>query len=99
MFPITSGLFSCVAGIITWQVNNEGTKEGKGTGFAALQMVGQCGSLVGAGMFPDKGGPYWAGQMAVCAGGMVWVGLGSWGLRWWLGRQNRKREGEERYIL
>lgn len=94
IFPITSGLFSCVAGIITWQVNNEGTKEGKGTGFAALQMVGQCGSLVGSRMFPDEKGPYWAKGMGACCAGMVWVAVGSMGLRWWLGRENRtKRKG------
>ena len=58
-----------------------------------LQLIGQCGPLVGTRLYPDEDAPMYVRGMAACAGAMVLVALLALILRLYLGRQNRKREG------
>ncbi|KAK4140347.1 high-affinity nicotinic acid transporter, partial [Dichotomopilus funicola] len=70
VYPAASGFFSVVVLTIAWSVNNQRGAARRGAGFALLQVVGQCGPLVGTRLYPDRDGPYYTRGMAVCAGAM-----------------------------
>ncbi|KAL1587911.1 hypothetical protein WHR41_03420 [Cladosporium halotolerans] len=93
VYPICAGFFSAVTIIITWTVNNQDSDEGKGTGMAVLNIVGQMGPLVGTRLYPDSDGPYYVKGMAVCAGAMGMVVLLAFALRIVLKRENARRRG------
>lgn len=84
------GFFPAVTLIITWTLNNQRTDTGKGAGLAMLNVVGQCGPLVGTRLYPEGDGPYFVRGMLVCAGFMAAVAVLAGGLRCWLGRVNRR---------
>lgn len=66
-------------------------------GFAMMQILGQCGPLVGTRLYPAKEGPFWKRGMGVCAGAMVGVAFLAVILRVYLARKNRKLEEETAY--
>ena len=90
-FPICGGFFSAVTVVITWTVNNQASDEGKGTGMAILNVIGQMGPLVGTRLYPDHDAPYYVTGMSVCAGAMSIVFILAFALRMVLRRENRKR--------
>nr|POE72475.1 putative transporter [Quercus suber] len=94
VFPICAGFFSAVTIIITWTVNNQDSDEGKGTGMAILNVVGQLGPLVGTRLYPDKDGPYFVKGMSVCAVAMAVVGILAFILRFVLMRKNQRMRRE-----
>ena len=97
VYPAAVGFFNVVVLTIAWSVNNQrGGGARRGAGFALMQVVGQCGPLVGTRLYPDREGPYYARGMAVCAVAMGGVVVLAGGLRWWMGRRNRRWEREER---
>ncbi|EXJ55831.1 hypothetical protein A1O7_08762 [Cladophialophora yegresii CBS 114405] len=71
VFGAAMGLFSSVTLIITWTLNNQATTTGKGTGLTILNIVGQCGPLIGVHLFPKSHEPFYVSGMAVCAGFMA----------------------------
>jgi MFS family permease len=90
VYPICAGFFSAVTIVITWTVNNQASDEGKGTGMAVLNVIGQMGPLVGTRLYPDSDGPYYVRGMAVCAGAMATVCVLAFVLRLVLLRENKK---------
>jgi MFS family permease len=91
VFGAAMGLFSSVTLIITWTLNNQSTTTGKGTGLTILNIVGQCGPLIGVHVFPKSDGPFYVRGMAVCAGFMAIGVAGLAGiLRLVLAHENRK---------
>lgn len=98
IYPAAAGFFSAITIIITWTINNQDSDEKKGTGVAMLNIIGQCGPLVGTRLYPDSDKPYYVRGMAVCAGFMLAVGLLAVVLRWVLQRENakgRRRDKDE----
>ena len=106
LFPACFGFFSSVTLIITWTLNNQPSEGRRGAGLALLNVVGQCGPLVGTRLYPDEEGPYYVKGMAVCAVCMLCVASLAAGLSFVLARENRRilaetlkeREGEEGLI-
>lgn len=92
IFPATAGFFSSITLIISWNLNNQVSSTGKGTGLALLNVIGQCGPLVGTRLYPKSDGPYYTAGMTVCAACMVAVATLAFGLRWSLQRQNAQRK-------
>jgi MFS family permease len=90
VYGAAMGFFSAITLIITWTLNNQQTVTGKGTGMALLNVVGQCGPLVGTHLYPEEDGPYFVRGMVVCAAFMLAVAGLAAGLRWWLGVLNRR---------
>lgn len=88
IFPICAGLFSAVTIVITWTVNNQDSDEGKGTGMAVLNFIGQLGPLVGTKLYPDRDGPYFVKGSVVCAACMGVVAVLAFVLRIVLRREN-----------
>jgi len=95
IYPICAGFFSAVTIIITWTVNNQASDEGKGTGIAVLNVVGQMGPLVGTRLYPDAEGPYYVKGMTVCAIAMGMVVILALALRMVLSRENAKTRSKE----
>jgi MFS family permease len=94
IYPAAIGFFSVITIIITWTINNQESESKQGTGFAMLQLIGQCGPLVGTRLYPDKDAPYYISGMAICAAAMVLVAILALVLRFYLRAKNRKAAGE-----
>ncbi|KAG7288082.1 hypothetical protein NEMBOFW57_007604 [Staphylotrichum longicolle] len=98
VYPAAIGFFNVVVLTVAWSINNQRGTARQGAGFALMQVVGQCGPLVGTRLYPDADGPYYTRGMAVCAVAMGVVAVLVGVLRWWLGRMNRRWEREERRV-
>jgi MFS family permease len=94
IYPAAIGFFSVITIIITWTINNQESESKQGTGFAMLQLIGQCGPLVGTRLYPEGDAPFYVTGMAVCAAAMVFVACLSGGLRVYLRWKNRVGSGE-----
>ena len=90
LYPAAVGFFSVITIIITWTINNQESESKQGTGFAMLQLIGQCGPLVGTRLYPERDAPLYISGMSICAGAMVFVALLSVFLRFYLIRKNRE---------
>lgn len=95
MYPAAVGFFSVVTIVITWSINNQEGESRQGAGFAVLQVIGQCGPLVGVRLYPEEEAPLYVRGMGVCAGAMVGVAVLALGLRVYLKRRNRRVEYEK----
>ena len=89
VYPAAIGFFSAVTIIITWTLNNQPSDSRKGAGLAFLNIVGQCGPLLGTRLYPDEDGPLYVRGMAICAGFMLFVALLAVIMRGVLKRRNR----------
>ncbi|KAK4103763.1 MFS general substrate transporter [Parathielavia hyrcaniae] len=65
VYPAAMGFFNVVVLTIAWSINNQRGAARRGAGFALMQVVGQCGPLVGTRLYPDRDAPYYARGMAV----------------------------------
>lgn len=90
VYPAAIGFFNVVTLIITWSINNQATESRQGGGFALLQLIGQCGPLIGTRLYPDKDAPYYARGMGTCACAMLVVAILAVILRFLLIYKNRK---------
>jgi MFS family permease len=90
----TSGFFAAITIIITWTINNQDSDSKRGTGMAMLNIIGQCGPLLGTRLYPEEDGPFYIKGMIVCAGFMLVVLFVAVGLRAYLGKKNRRRDKE-----
>ncbi|KAI9705624.1 MAG: hypothetical protein M1836_006380 [Candelina mexicana] len=86
-----AGFFSAITLIITWTINNQRTADGKGMGMVMLNIIGQCGPLVGTRLYPDSDGPFFVRGMSVCAAFMLGVAVLAAALRVSLRRGNERR--------
>lgn len=94
IYPAAIGFFSVITIIITWTINNQESESKQGTGFAMLQLIGQCGPLVGTRLYPEEEAPFYVRGMTICACAMVVVALLSVILRIYLGRLNKRADTE-----
>jgi MFS family permease len=92
LYPAAIGFFSVITIIITWTINNQESESKQGTGFAMLQLIGQCGPLFGTRLYPEQDAPLYINGMSICAGAMVFVAFLSLFLRVYLRRKNRASE-------
>lgn len=90
VYPASTGFFSAVTLIITWTINNQQSDSEKGAGLAMLNLIGQCGPLLGTRLYPDRDKPLFLRGMSVCAAFMVFVALLAGGMRIVLMRRNAR---------
>ncbi|VBB80113.1 Putative transporter [Podospora comata] len=96
VFLAAGGVFPSIANVLPWTLNNQGSDTKRGVGIAVLNMVGQCGPLLGTRLFPEGDRPGYTKGMVVCAVFMfVNAGLAA-GLRWHFARKNKRLEERER---
>ncbi|KFY48769.1 hypothetical protein V495_01049 [Pseudogymnoascus sp. VKM F-4514 (FW-929)] len=96
IYLAAAGIFPAISNILPWVLNNQGTDTKRGTGMALLQMVGQCGPLLGTRLYPQNEGPYYTKGMSVCAAFMFFNAFLALVLRSLLQRENKKFEVVER---
>ncbi|OBT78678.1 hypothetical protein VF21_02354 [Pseudogymnoascus sp. 05NY08] len=95
IFLAAAGIFPAIANILPWVLNNQGTDSKRGAGMALLNIIGQCGPLLGTRIYPKSEGPYYTKGMSICAAFMFFNGFLALVLRTLLQRQNKKLEEEE----
>ncbi|KAK0743142.1 major facilitator superfamily transporter [Schizothecium vesticola] len=95
LFLTAAGVFPAIANILPWVLNNQGTDAKRGLGIAMLNVVGQCGPLLGTRMFPAREAPYYRRGMVVCAGFMGFNAVLAGVLRVYFVRENRMIERGE----
>ncbi|KAJ3499671.1 hypothetical protein NLG97_g148 [Lecanicillium saksenae] len=104
------GLFPTIANILPWVLSNQGNDERRGAGIVLLNLVGQCGPLLGTRLYPKSQKPDYTKGHAICAAFMGFTALLALCLRCFLVWENRKlarrftavedpddAEGEENY--
>ena len=90
VYPATAGFFSAITLILAWTMDNRVEKEGKGASVALLNLIGQCGPLLGTRLYPANDGPWYVRGMATCAVFMLLVAGLAVLLRVLLGRVNQR---------
>lgn len=94
LFPAAAGFFSAISLILAWTMDNRVEAEGKGASVAILNIIGQCGPLLGTRLYPDTDGPWYVRGMLVCAVFMVIVAGLAVALRVVLLRENFRAGGK-----
>lgn len=90
VFLAASGVFPAIANILPWVLNNQGSDTRRGTGIVILNLIGQCGPILGTRVFPKSDGPYYVKGQSICAGFMFFNGLLAISLRFYLAWENKK---------
>ncbi len=67
VFLAAGGVFPAISNILPWTLNNQGSDSKRGAGITLLNIIGQCGPLLGTRMFPARDAPYYVTGMSVCA--------------------------------
>lgn len=95
VFLAAMGVFPAIANILPWVLNNQGSDTKRGAGIAILNIVGQCGPLLGTRLYPTDEGPRYTKGMWVCAAFMMFNGVLAFALRTLLVWENKRLD--ERY--
>jgi hypothetical protein len=90
VFLAAAGVFPCIGNILPWVMNNQGSDTRRGTGIAIINVVGQCGPLLGTRLYPSSEGPHYRKGMWVCAAFMLFNGFLAMLLRTLLVWENKK---------
>lgn len=98
IYLAAAGIFPAISNILPWVLNNQGTDSKRGAGMALLNIIGQCGPLLGTRIYPKSEGPYYRKGFIICAVFMFFNGFLALVLRTLLQRQNKKLEEEERRV-
>ncbi|KAF4629285.1 hypothetical protein G7Y89_g8861 [Cudoniella acicularis] len=69
------GVFPTIINILPWVLNNQGSDTKRGAGIAILNLVGQCGPILGTRIFPATDAPYYRLGMWTCAAFMLFTGI------------------------
>ncbi|KAF2739561.1 MFS general substrate transporter [Polyplosphaeria fusca] len=75
VFLAAGGIFPSIANILPWVLNNQGSDTRRGAGIMILNLIGQCGPLLGTRLYPAKEGPFYVKGQSVCAAFMFFTTL------------------------
>ncbi|RYC56605.1 hypothetical protein CHU98_g9603 [Xylaria longipes] len=95
VFLAAAGVFSCIANILPWTINNQGSDSKRGAGIALLNIIGQAGPLLGTRVFPESEKPYFVKGMWICAAFMLFNALLALTLRFYLAWENKRFEEKD----
>lgn len=99
IYPAAMGLFSCVVLIITWNLNNQPSRKEKGLAMMVMNVLGQCGPLIGANSYSKSDAPHYVHGMLISGAFMTGVVVLAAILRWKLKRMNNMRSQHVEYEL
>ena len=85
-----AGIFPAIANVLPWVTNNQGSDTRRGVGITLLNLIGQCGPLLGTNIFPATDGPRYVRGFGICAAFIFFNGALALGLRTLLVWENRK---------
>ena len=89
-----AGIFPAIANILPWTLNNQGSDSRRGAGIALLNLVGQCGPLLGTNVFPEDEEPRYVKGFAICAAFCFFNALLAITLRFLLVSKNKALDRE-----
>lgn len=95
VFLAAAGVFPAIANILPWVLNNQGTDTKRGVGIAVLNLIGQCGPILGTRIFPTGDKPYYVKGMSICAGFMFFNAFLALTLRQYFVYMNKQFERAE----
>lgn len=90
VFFAAIGVFSAIMNVIPWIINNQGSDTKRGAGVAILNLVGQCGPLLGTRVFPASDAPFYRTGMWVSASFLLFNAVLALTYRTILARANKK---------
>jgi hypothetical protein len=90
VFLAAAGIFPAIANVLPWVTNNQGSDTRRGAGIVILNLLGQCGPLLGTRMYPSSEGPQYVKGQSVCAAFMFLFCFLSLVLRTLLVWENKK---------
>ncbi|KAI5299362.1 pre-mRNA-splicing factor rse1 [Ascosphaera pollenicola] len=90
IYPVAAGFFSSITLIITWSMDNQPRATNKGASIALMNIIGQCGPLLGTRLYPESQGPWYVSGMSVCAVCMLIVAILAFILRIKLQKENER---------
>ena len=74
----------------TVSLDNQGSDSRRGTGIVILNIIGQCGPLLGTNIFPTSDSPRYIKGQSICAAFIFFNGFLAFGLRTLLKWENKK---------
>ncbi|KAL1865108.1 hypothetical protein VTK73DRAFT_5478 [Phialemonium thermophilum] len=92
VFLAAAGVFPAIANILSWVLNNQETDTKRGVGIAMLNIIGQCGPLLGTRVFPADEKPYYVKGMSICAAFMFFNAVLALVLRTYFVIENKRRD-------
>lgn len=81
VFLAAAGVFPAIANILSWLLLNQRSDTKRGAGIAIMNIIGQCGPLLGTRVFPAWTAPYYVEGMSICAAFMFLNACLAFGLR------------------
>lgn len=90
VFLAAAGIFPAIANVLPWVTNNQGSDTRRGTGIVLLNLIGQCGPLLGTRLYPSSEGPFYVKGQSICGGFMFLFCILAMLLRTLLARENKR---------
>ncbi|KAL8820591.1 MAG: hypothetical protein Q9191_007483 [Dirinaria sp. TL-2023a] len=90
VFLAAAGVFSTIPNILAWTLNNQGNDSRRGAGLVLINVVGQCGPVLGTRLYPANEAKRYVKGMSVCAAFMLFAAVLSLALRFLLVWENRR---------
>lgn len=94
VFLAAAGVFPAIANILAWLLLNQRSDTKRGAGIALMNVIGQCGPLLGTRIFPAWTAPYYVEGMSICAGFMFFNACLAFGLRTYFYAMNARWDRE-----
>lgn len=99
VFLAAAGMFPAIANILPWTLNNQGSDSKRGAGITIMNLIGQCGPLLGTRLFPLNEAPYYSRGMYVSAGCLFMTAILAMLLRTLLAWENKRFQQRDEAIL
>ena len=90
IFLAAAGVFSTIPNILAWTLNNQGSDTRRGAGLVLINVVGQCGPVLGTRLYPSDEKPRYIKGMSICAAFMFFAAVLSFALRLLLVWENKR---------
>lgn len=90
VYLAAAGIYPTIINILPWVLNNQGSDTKRGTSISILNLIGQCGPLLGTRIYPATDSPYYRKGMWTCAAFMLFTGLLAVILRTYLASENKR---------
>jgi cyanate permease len=90
VFLAAAGIFPAIANILPWVINNQGSDTRRGMGIVILNLIGQCGPILGTRMYPKSEAPFYVKGQSLCGAFMFFNGFLALALRVLLIWENKK---------
>lgn len=98
VYLAAGGIFPTIANLLPWVLNNQGSDERRGAGVVLLNLIGQCGPLLGTRLYPRDERPAYTKGHSICAAFMFFTTVIAALLRTILAWENRKLDKKYGYI-